>query len=258
MPRHQQAAKEKWDTLFMQPGYVCLNAVELDLLKKTGIKNKTVAHLCCNNGIELLSLKNLGAKRCVGFDISDVAIQEAVERARKCQMDCEFIRTDVFEIGPEHEDQFDLIYISAGGLGWLPDLKSFFAKAAALLRENGQIFIHEIHPFCEMLLLDEIKKPDVLQIVEPYFKAEPYVEYGGLDYVGKSQYTSTKPQYWFVHKLSDILMALIDNQVSIQHFSEYEFDISGEHKRIEQAQAGIPLSYILIGNKSRQQTPSRD
>jgi len=131
----------------------------------------------------------------------------------------------------------------------MPDLKLFFAKAAALLRENGQIFIHEIHPFSEMLPFDDAEDVDFLRIVEPYFKTEPYIDYGGLDYVGGAQYTSTKPQYWFVHKLSDILMGLIENQISIEHFSEYEIDISAGHKRIEQAQAGIPLSYILIGRK---------
>jgi 2-polyprenyl-3-methyl-5-hydroxy-6-metoxy-1,4-benzoquinol methylase len=249
MPRHQKAASEKWDQAFMQPNFVCMDAIELDLLKRTGIQNKAIAHLCCNNGIELLSLKNLGAKECTGFDISDLAIQEARERARLCHIDCEFIRTDVFEIGPEYENRYDLIYISAGGMGWLPDLKLFFGKAAAMLRENGQIFIHEIHPFCEMLPVDDAEAAGRLEIIEPYFKAEPYIEYGGLDYVGGSQYTSTRPQYWFVHKLSDILMGLIENQVSIQHFSEYEHDISGVQKQIEQAKAGIPLSYILIGKK---------
>lgn len=249
MPRHQKAAREKWDIAFMQPGFVCTGDVELDLLRRMGIKDKAVAHLCCNNGIELLSLKNLGANECVGFDISDVAIQKALERAKRCQIDCQYVRADVYEIGPEYGNRFDVVYLSAGGLGWMPDLGLFFAKAAALLRKNGQIFIHEIHPFSEMMPFDDTKDADLLRIVEPYFKVEPYIDYGGLDYVGGSQYTSTRPQYWFVHKLSDILMGMIENQISIEHFSEYETDISAGHKRIEQARAGIPLSYILIGRK---------
>lgn len=248
-PKHQKAAKEKWDDAFLQPGFVCLDAIEIDLVKRIGIKGKAVAHLGCNNGVELLSLKNLGAGECVGFDISDAVIQEARERAELSQIDCQFIRSDVYDIGSEYEDRFDIVYISSGALGWMPDLKLFFAKVATLLRENGQIFIHEIHPFSEMLPFDDFEGDDILRIVEPYFKSEPYVEYGGLDYVGGSQYTSTKPQYWFVHKLSDILMALIENQIALAHFSEYETDISAGHKRVEQAQAGIPLSAILIGRK---------
>ncbi len=249
MPRHQRAAKHKWDRAFMRPGYVCIEGIELDMLHRMGIEGKAVAHLLCNNGVELLSLKNLGAGECVGFDISDAAIEEAEERAERCGINCRFVRTDVYEIGAEYERRFDVVYVSAGGLGWLPDLKLFCAKAAALLRENGRVFVHEIHPFSEMLPFDEAEGVDVLRIVEPYFRAEPCVDYGGLDYVGGSQYSSTKPQYCFVHTLSDILMALIENGIAITHFSEHEFDVSAGHGRVEQAHAGVPLSYILIGKK---------
>jgi len=115
MHRHQKAAKEKWDNAFMQPGFVCMGDVELDLLRRMGIKDKAVAHYCCNNGIELLSLKNLGANECIGFDISDVAIQEAQERAGRCQIDCQYVRSDVYEIGSEYESRFDVVYLSSGG-----------------------------------------------------------------------------------------------------------------------------------------------
>jgi SAM-dependent methyltransferase len=57
------------------------------------------------------------------------------------------VRTDVYEIGTEYDDRFDVVYVSSGGLGWLPDLPLFFAGAAALLREGGHVFVHEIHPF---------------------------------------------------------------------------------------------------------------
>ncbi|MBN1179294.1 MAG: class I SAM-dependent methyltransferase [Anaerolineae bacterium] len=249
MPRHQQAAKEKWDAAFSQPGFVALRDEELALLKNIGVAGKAVAHLCCNNGIELLSLKNLGAGECVGFDISDLAIQEAQERANRCHIDCRYVRSDVYEIGPEYEHRFDLVYLTAGTLGWLPDLPLFFAKVAALLRENGQVFIYEMHPFSEMLPFDDAEEDVGLRIVAPYFTTEPDVEYGDLDYVGKTAYPSTKPLYWFVHTLSDILMALIENRLSIEHVSEYETDISSVHRRIEQFRAGIPLSFALVGRK---------
>jgi len=249
MPRHQKIARERWDNAFMQPGFVCLDEVELELLKQIGVEGKNVVHLCCNNGVELLSLKNLGANQCVGFDISDIAVQEATERAEQCQIGCQFIRSDVYEIGPEHENRFDMVYISVGCLGWMPDLKLFFEKAVGLLKNGGLIFIYETHPFLEMLPSDDSEEVGSLRIIEPYFKTEPYVEQGGLDYVGHSEYATATTHYWFVHKLSDILMGLIENRISIEHFSEYETDISAGHKRIEQAQAGIPLSYILIGRK---------
>jgi hypothetical protein len=128
--------------------------------------------------------------------------------------------------------------------------ENIFSRAAALLKENGQIFIYDMHPFVEMLPQDDCKEPDVLRIVYPYFKGEPYTEYGSLDYVGGQTYDSPHARYSFVHKVSDILMALIENRITIEHFSEYEMDISAMHHRVENARAGIPLSYILIGRKA--------
>jgi 2-polyprenyl-3-methyl-5-hydroxy-6-metoxy-1,4-benzoquinol methylase len=251
MPRHQAAAKEKWDKAFLQPDFVRLDEGEISLLQQMGIQGKDVVHMCCNNGIELLSLKNLGARVCVGFDISEEAIKEASERAQRCQIDCRFVRSDVYDIGAEYGEQFNIVYITSGCLGWLPDLDLFMEKAAALLRADGRIFIHEIHPFAEMLPADNSEEAGPLRIIEPYFKKEPYTDQGGLDYVGGSEYISATTQYWFVHTLSDILMSLIKNRMVIEHFSEYETDISAGHRRIEEAKAGIPLSYILIGRKQR-------
>ncbi len=248
IPRHQSTAKERWDTSFSEPGFVRLPDIEVQLMEQVGLRGKSVAHLCCNNGIELLSLKNLGAGECVGFDISDAAIKEAGERATRCGIDCRFVRTDVYEIGPEYSNRFDIVYMTVGCLGWMPDLKLFFAKAATLLRKDGLVFIHEIHPVAEMLP-ENADATDVLRIVGPYFTSEPYVDYGGLDYVGGSQYTSTIPQYWFVHTLSDIMMGLIENRIAIERFYEYATHVSPQHKRIEDTRAGVPLSYILIGRK---------
>ena len=117
MPLHQRAAKEKLDKLFSQEGSVRLDDIEIEMLKKIGLKGKNVAHLCCNNGTELMSLKNLGAAECVGFDISDLAIQEGSERARKSRINCQFVQTDVYEIDEIYNGRFDIVYISAGCLG---------------------------------------------------------------------------------------------------------------------------------------------
>ena len=248
-PYHQRAAKEKWDSRFAQPGYACLDAVEVAQLNLAGIQGKSVAHLCCNNGVELLSLKNLGAGECVGFDICDAAIQEAAERAHECGIDCRFVRTDVYEIGDEFEQRFDVAYLTVGCLGWMPDLKLFFAKTAALLKAGGSVFIHEIHPFAELLPVGSHPQAGTLSIVEPYFKNEPYIEPGCLDYLGNVQYPSTTTECWFMHTLSEIIMGLVENGIAIERFWEYESAVSPQHKPFEAQKAGLPLSYILVGRK---------
>lgn len=249
-PLHQKAAKAKWDSAFMRPGFSCLPDREVQILSRIGIAGKNVAHLCCNNGRELMSLKNLGAATCIGFDIADEAIKEATERAKLCRIDCRFVRGDVYDIGPEYDTQFDLVYLTTGGLGWLPDLGRFFARAAALLRPNGCVFIHDMHPFVEMLSENGLAGGEPVRIAGPYFKPDPYIDYGGLDYVDGAAYTSSAAQYWFVHTLSSILTGLIDNHLIVEHFAEYPTATSPHLECFEKLDAGLPLSYTLVARRS--------
>jgi len=247
MPKHQTANADKWDQAFSNPGFSVITEPELSLLNDLDIQGLNVAHVCCNNGVELMSLKNMGAGRCVGFDISDAAIEEAKTRAEKFGLDCEFVQTDIYDIPETYHDAFDLVYISIGCLGWMPEINRFFGKVADLLNESGQLFIYESHPFSEMLPADEMDE-DPMKIIEPYFKKDPYVDNDGIDYVGKTTYPS-KTMYWFVWTISDIIMGIIDNGMKLRHFSEYPDDISTLHSRNQEAGPAIPLSFILIAEK---------
>ncbi|MDA3873733.1 MAG: class I SAM-dependent methyltransferase [Kiritimatiellae bacterium] len=248
MPKHQEANGSSWDDRFSTPGFSALSDPELQHLKNIGVRGKSIAHLCCNNGVELMSLKNLGAGRCVGFDISDMAVAEANNRAEKFGMECEFIRTDVYEISGSFDHEFDLVYISIGCLGWMPDITTFMKVVSRLLKTSGKLFIYEQHPFAEMLSDDGDTEADPLKIVDPYFKSEPYVDTDGIDYLGKTTYKS-HVSYWFVWTLSDILTAVLQSGLKIECFNEYMKDISASHQRNEHAGIPIPLSYILVAGK---------
>lgn len=249
MPKHQAAAKEKLNQLFSSTGYVGIDDENfLQVLKKIDVKGKDIIHLCCNNGIELLSLKNMGASRCVGIDICDEAIAEAHERATKCNINCEFIRSDVFDIAEELYNSFDIVMITSGGIGWIPDLKEFFKITFHLLKANGIVLMHEIHPFSEMLPFDDNNIENRLQILEPYFRDEAIVENCSLDYMGGTNYIA-KTQYWFVHTISSLIMSLINNGLRIEYFSEHTQDRSAGHRKQEELDIKLPLSYILVGKK---------
>ena len=249
MPKHQAVAKGRLDQLFLISGYSCIkNENFLNVLEKVGINGKDIIHLCCNNGVELMSLKNMGAERCVGIDISEVAIAEAQERANKCNITCDFICSDVYDISDNLYNSFDIVLLTAGCVGWIPDLKEFFKIIFYLLRDKGVVIIHEIHPFSETLPLDVNETENRLQIIEPYFRREAIIENTSLDYIGGTDYDA-KIQYWFVHTISSLIMALINNRLNIEHFSEHTQDISAVHKKQEALGVGIPLSYVLMGRK---------
>ena len=247
MPKHQVITKKKWDSLFFQDAFILQEGVELSKLKEIGIKGKQVAHFCCNNGIQLLSIKNLGAKKCVGFDISDEAISEAKERAQKCNIDCQFIQTDIYDIPEEYNCKFDIVYITIGALCWFPDLERFFNKVYNTLTPGGNVFIYEQHPFTE-LFPDDDSDENPLKVVNNYFSKEPYIGYNGIDYIGNTTYESSA-LYCFTHTLSDIIMGLINNQIKLNYFKEYSHNISEVCENLGKQDLKLPLSYIIIGNK---------
>jgi ubiquinone/menaquinone biosynthesis C-methylase UbiE len=245
-PVHAGHNFEKLLKSFEQPGYSCLDETETAVLNKIGVGGKAVAQLCCNNGRELLSIKNLGAGFCVGFDISDGFIDQACKFAEAGKIDCQFLRTDVYEIPDTYNHKFDLVYITIGALTWLPDLEQFFGVTADLLKPDGKVFIYEMHPVAEMFECCDGKDP--LLVRYSYFQEKPFIDENGLDYYGMTTYESS-PSYSFIHKLSDIFNGLLKNGFSIEAFNEYPHDISNLFKPIENSNIRLPLSYTLVARR---------
>ncbi len=78
-PLHRGQNMESLLAAFRTPGYSCLDEIETERIQALGVAGKDVAQLCCNNGRELLSVKNMGAARCVGFDGAKGFIEQARE-----------------------------------------------------------------------------------------------------------------------------------------------------------------------------------
>lgn len=245
MPYHRKAKDTAWDTSLSDPNFVFTKEPELSMLKELGIEGKDIVHLCCNNGLELMSLKRLGARRCVGFDISDEAIHDAKARAARFGMDVQFQRTSVYDIHEEFFHSFDLVYITIGALTWLPDLAMFFAMAAKLLRSEGRFFIYEQHPFAMVLPWDVAGLQDKVELANNYFYDEPQVFADGLDYYGNQSYEAPDT-YEFMHTMSDILNAVAVNGFCLNSLHEYEHDISCGLDWVQKTGLRLPLSYILI------------
>jgi ubiquinone/menaquinone biosynthesis C-methylase UbiE len=235
---------------FRTPGYSCLHKpFEVERLQNLKLEGKSVAQLCCNNGRELISVKNLfNAGRCVGFDISDEFIEQAKALNTAANQDVEFIRVSVLEIPESFSAQFDLAYITIGALGWLPDLSVFLATISRLLKPGGNILIYEMHPMLDMFDADENAKKNPLELKHSYFKTTPYVETGGLDYYSGSSYES-KPMYWFHHKISDLIGGLIQGGLQITAFDEFDFDISNVFAHFNDLEIKPPMCYILEAQK---------
>ncbi len=246
-PYHREAVFEKVLHELKTPGLSCLDEYELATFKQLGVEGKQIAQLCCNNGRELMSLVKLGAARGVGFDISDTFIRQGKELSEKSGILCELQACDVADIGPEFREQFDIVYVSVGAVGWFQDLTPFFGKVSELLKPNGHLFVYEQHPFQEMLdLKASVEAP---RLTCDYFKSDPYRDTGGLDYYSGKFYDSP-PAYWFVHTFSTILQTIIDQGMTITQVEEFEHDISNNWPELAAAELKIPLCFQLVAKKS--------
>jgi len=245
---HQKARDNALQRGFATPDFTTFDRdcddVLIDKIQKINICGKTISQLPCNNGRELLSLMRFGAKEAVGFDISDIAIEEAKQLAEISGLNARFERVNIPEIDNRYDKYFDFIYISEGSLQWFPDLNEFFSVISRLLKENGEILIFEMHPFAYFFENDYDAENQSLENINSYFNKGPYSYKDGMDYVGGVQYEA-KECHWFIHKMSDIINAIIQNNIVIQEFNEYNLEMANNAsiKHLDK----FPLSYILIG-----------
>lgn len=231
---------------FAKPGFTCLDAVLTERLMALGVAGKEVAQICCNNGREILSVKNLGAGRCVGFDQSGAFLAQGRRLAAAGSIDCEFVEGDVYKIPATHDGAFDLVLITIGVFGWMPELGAFFDVIARLLRPGGALLVYEQHPIMNMF---EPGDADPLKPVHSYFKAEPFEDTGAIVYDGAQNLPGAR-QYWFVHTLGDLMSACLARGLAIEQFREYPHNISSAEFDIYNDQgAQLPVSYDLVARK---------
>lgn len=232
---------------FAQPGFSTLADHCRERLMEIGIEGKSIAQICCNNGRELLSLKNMGAGPCVGFDASAAFLEQARELARASgHEDVEFVASDVYEIPAHRRGPYDIVLSTIGVIGWMPDLTAFFDVVARLTRPGGHVFIEEIHPV--LLMYEEAEGDAPSFLAYSYFKEEPYVETRGLDYYGGTKYDG-KPAYSFHHTLSEIVMAAIGAGLTLRHLAELDFNIGELCADLEHAEANPPMGMTMVWQK---------
>jgi len=208
------------------------------------VRNKKVIQLGCNNGTELLTIKKYGAEYCLGIDISEKFIEQAKQLSKASGYEVEFQCLNTYNIPEIYFGKFDLVYITVGVLGWMPDISTFFQLIYKLLTPSGQVFIYEQHPILGMFNPEPPHEIDASYFQKEPFKDDIVPEY--MDKTGQAKATS----YWFPYTLAEILNSCIKNQLQLVHFEEYANDISDTYKRVENDNVQFPMSFTLIAQKS--------
>ena len=220
-----------------------LDTTARHLFAKLALANKSVAQLGCNNGIELISIKKLGTGRCVGFDISAPFIHQAEQLAAAAGVEMQFVCSAVDAIDAQFHAQFDMVFVSVGVLGWIPDLADFFKVVNQLLKVGGSVLIYEMHPVLDMF--DDVESKTMNA---SYFQKEPFVIDGEADYLDPSKTVDLR-SYWFHHRLADVIGAALAQQLTLRHFDEYAHDVSMSYAKFALSEPIPPMSYSAIFNK---------
>ncbi len=209
---------EFYDIESFKTGRNSLQSIELDALGD--VSGKSLLHLQCHFGQDTLSWARLGAQ-VTGADISDDSIALARSLAGELDIDAQFVRSDVYDL-PRHLDGgFDIVFTSYGVLVWLQDLDRWADVIDHFLKPGGTFFLAEFHPMAGVF--DFERTDDRLEIRYPYFSMQEPQEWlpNGLGSYADSEATVTTTTYEWFHGLGEIVTALTDRGLVIQHLHEH-------------------------------------
>jgi ubiquinone/menaquinone biosynthesis C-methylase UbiE len=246
-PLHAAHNNTEYFEAFRNPEYVTFQREILDTLRRVGVVDKRIIQLCCNNGSETLSLRNLGATYCLGVD----AAEEFLEHGREmiqiagAEEQVELLQSDIYQLPEKLFNSFDMVLITIGVLSWMPDLKGFFEVIQKLLKPGGQLVLEDMHPV--LFMYDENESgPSTMK--SSYFAREIWEETTGLDYYGKETYDA-QPNYSFMHRMDEILMAGINNGLQLVSIKELDYDISFFCSDLENSPTKPPLGFVMVMDK---------
>ncbi len=219
----------------------------LDTLPIQAFENKNIAQYCCNNGRELLQLSRHSVSSAVGFDLAENMVAYANTIAKDLSLPAKFIQTNILEISSDYNHFFDYGIITVGAICWFENLHLLFKKIAETLKPGATLYLHEIHPFQNMLATPS--EPDYNEdqpkaLAYDYFIKKVWEEHG-MGYMSNETISATFTS--FSHSLSSILNALTQNHFEILELKEYDYCVGNLLTSLNHQ--GIPLSMILTAKR---------
>ncbi|HEY5639106.1 MAG TPA: class I SAM-dependent methyltransferase [Dehalococcoidia bacterium] len=255
---------------FFREGGQKLFPEEIELLGD--LAGKSVLHLQCNAGQDTLSLKQLGAEKVTGVDISDEAIGFARKLSADSGIEATFHRADVYDwlaAAAKDAERWDIVFCSYGAICWLSDLGEWAKGFTPLLKPGGRFVTVEFHPVMAMF------DPQMRHYF-PYStrgRAATWDE-GVSDYVAESGSIIT-PSGWdegvqdfenphavheFAWGLSEVITALLEAGLVLEHCREYDYsngyrpyedmrEIEGRRWTVPEGVPSLPIMYSMTARK---------
>jgi len=205
-------ASKFYDVPAFKSGWSSLRAVELEGVGD--VRGKRLLHLQCHFGMDTLSWARLGAE-ATGVDFSADAIKYAKDLSREIDVPARFICSNVYDLKRMLKGKFDIVFVSYGCLGWLPDMGRWAEIVSHFLAPGGFLFLAEFHPVHWML--------ENGKVFYPYESGdEPLMFEPQGTYADRKAKIKGK-EYWWNHGLGKIVTSLIEAGLTIESLREYPY-----------------------------------
>ena len=222
------------------------------------VSGKRIAHLQCHFGIDTVCLTRRGAI-ATGLDFSSNAIEQARKFADLTQSDTTFVCGNVYESANLlPTGTFDMVYVTWGTIGWLPDLVSWAQNVSALLAPSGTLYLADCHP-----TMNQLDHEGEKLIFDWPWRSTGASGAQGYDtpvtYAGDGRAMTNAKTYEWVHPISEIISALHGNAMQLDFFHEHEtlpwpavsamVPAPGRMYRLPDGLIGPPASFSLQARK---------
>jgi SAM-dependent methyltransferase len=212
-----------YDLTSLRAGRGHFNAIEEAELWP--IDGKRILHLQCHFGADSLKLAQRGGT-VVGLDFSSPAILAADQLANELGLaDCaHFVEADLYDAPTAIPEPaaFDIVFVTWGAIGWLPDIRRWAEIVAYFLKPGGSLYLADAHPVA-MVFDDAALLPDGRPgFFAPYFSRAPVVMEEALDYVDETATVLNTTTHTWVHPLGDIVCGLLTAGLALDWLHEHD------------------------------------
>ena len=212
------------------------------------VPGSIVVHLQSGNGTDDADLIRLGAVAVMGVDFSSVATSSAQARADQLGLTIRYVTAQAVQV-PLRTASTDVVYTGKGALMWLPDLRTWAAETARLLRPGGHLFVFEAHPAAALWTRDVDQariRPD-----RTYFGGTRANDSFPASAIARFSVNPADEAVEWQWTLSDVVTAVLEAGLVLRHLGEYPEPFwrpSGERQAAAWA-GGLPNSFALLATK---------
>ena len=170
-----------------------------------------ILHLQCHFGADTLTFAQRGAT-VVGLDFLPSAILAAGRLADELGLAgrARFVQADLYDAPTAIPEPaaFDMVFVSWGAIGWLPDIRRWAEIVAHFLKPGGSLYLAEAHPAAPVFDDAASQSNGRPGFFAPYFSREPVVSDGAQDYVDETATLHNATTYTWIHPLGDIIFSI--------------------------------------------------